>query len=275
MMFLLWLMYGTTKKPLSCENWAFWAGTFVPRGNLSGMRKMAILLAPAALYLAAGCGPRTPADLNSDVGGTELKATAQKGDAYDSEMQMQMTVKTTDKNAKTQQDTLLMKVETHSELISVEGGKFSWADTITDVQASGTGALQKAALVNQTLKGMRSIVTMDEHGKILDTKVENAPRGSVGNLSALQGFDFPEKPIKVGDSWESSQRYAGADIKMKHTVVEITDSVIKLDSALLNSSIATPSGAMHVEIDRKTLRPMKVDWSTETSASDVAITQTM
>lgn len=224
--------------------------------------------AAAALALGAcGAGGGTAAGRSGEP--VTLKVTAQKGAKYDSALSMEMkfdlpagTTKGADGKPSTSpsQDTLTMEATMSSELTEVADGKYTWVDTVTDVSANGTGQMSMLAQLMKAIKGVKTTIVMDEHGKILSQKTEGGTSGASGQI---EGFGFPDKAVKVGDSWESKVNNNGQEVTMKSTVTEITNDVVKIDATMSGVEGLKLSSPLKVELDRTTGRPIKTDGTME------------
>lgn len=233
------------------------------------------LLATVALGCAKpGTGTATSDASGSGASPVELKVTAEKGEKYTSTavMDVKMTLPKPESDANLPADqkkmmegdqTMKVTFTTDSELIEVKDGKYTWVDTITDVKAEATGVMAMATSLAEGLKGMKTTTIMDSRGKILDQKVEGGPTGASGETGAVEGFGFPEKPVKVGDSWESKSKTQGQEVTLKNTLTAMDDATVTLDTEMSGVQGLKPGKHMKVVLDRKSARPISVDANME------------
>lgn len=195
----------------------------------------------------------------------ELKLSAAKGDKYTADMTLTMTL-SVPKDSKMPADqakllageqSLTLNATTTSELTDVSDGKYTWVDTITDVKADGKGMMTMMAGMLSQMKGMKTTIVMDSRGKIISQKTEGGPAGaSTNSTGQIEGFGFPDKAVKVGDSWDSKVNTGGQDVTMKCTVTEITESSVMIDATMTGVEGLKMNGPMKVVLDRANGRPI-------------------
>lgn len=121
-----------------------------------------------------------------------------------------------------------MKVDAvnEQEITEVADGKFTVKDTNLEFNASGTGILsQQADQMAKTEKGKVETKVYDELHKPIEAdkgKPDSNPMAVV----------FPEKPIKVGDTWTSETEFTGEKVTAHYTF-EKSESVNGKDCVVI------------------------------------------
>ncbi|HRI44414.1 MAG TPA: DUF6263 family protein [Fimbriimonadaceae bacterium] len=106
-----------------------------------------------------------------------------------------------------------MKVEAvnEQEITEVKDGKFTVKDTNLEFNASGTGVLsQQADQMAKTEKGKTETKVYDELHKSTHA---DADKPESNPMSVV----FPEKAIKVGDTWTSETEFTGEKVTAHYT----------------------------------------------------------
>lgn len=110
-------------------------------------------------------------------------------------------------------------------------------DTEKPDENKGMAAAMTAPLM-QSLIGKSFTSEVDKQGKTLNIDMsELAEQGATNqadNSLSNYNISFPNKPIKIGDSWEEEKELktqnASMKVKMKHTIKSIDQDVVEIES---------------------------------------------
>ncbi len=92
----------------------------------------------------------------------------------------------------------------------IKDGNFHMTSTTTGVKASGEGMMKaQAEQMAKSEEGKVKKVVRSDRNKILEGDDMDNPFA----------FEYPENPVKVGDTWESDTKISGSTAKAKYKVV--------------------------------------------------------
>jgi hypothetical protein len=95
------------------------------------------------------------------------------------------------------------------KLTDAKDGKYKMELKATDVKATGTDPI--AQMMGEQMKKMVAKMTVDEKGRVVEQE------GSVDSTMGSGGtIFFPDKKVKVGDTWERSTPVQGQSMLAKY-----------------------------------------------------------
>jgi hypothetical protein len=189
----------------------------------------------AALFLA-GCNK--PADGGSTVSGSTpaqapteatLRLKASKGDKFTMVMEMDTQIQMPDPAGGTPQThSMKMSVTKEHTCIDVTDGKMKWEEKTIDSSGTGTGPFeaQVKQMVEAEKKKAPTTEVLDERNKVVES-TENDPFSLV----------YPEKPVKVGDTWEADSKMFDQDVKVTFKLDRF-EKVGGKDAAVISASVS-------------------------------------
>jgi len=119
----------------------------------------------------------------------------------------------------------------------VEGDKSTVETTFDSMKMNGQ---EPPASVLDSFKKMKVITVTDSHGKSLETKVEGAPAGMPTPGSGSMAY--PANPIKVGDTWDGTQKMGNTELKSKYKLAKV-ETVDGKEAATIEVTVeGLPSG---------------------------------
>ena len=181
-------------------------------------------------------------------------------------------------------DSYLMKVVTSQDMGAIMANSFTVQMIMDIVGKEGENFLTESKFKNVSMEMVQGGKTinynsdtpedqLDDVGKMMKLQMDPmmkalvkatiSPRGESSNLTvvpanAMQAGDFanqngvvyPEKAVKVGDSWDSSREANNVTLNTTHTVSEITSDTVKLEVTGKASGMATGTISGYVNINR-------------------------
>jgi len=151
-------------------------------------------------------------------GPVTLRLAMNKGDKYevamemDSQVDMSAMTPPPGADAKTlemikQGGSMKMSTTEEREVVDVQPGKITVKGTTTTATGDGTGIFQEQAkAMAADEKGKEKVTVNDERNRRVD---DPAAKGD-DSLT----FEFPEKEIKVGDTWTGKTKFQDKDVEM-------------------------------------------------------------
>lgn len=203
-----------------------------------------------------------------------LRLNYEKGDIYVMSIKQSIT---------TPQMDLDMNMTASMTVTNVSGGKFSsqtkFTKVVMDMMQGGmnisfdssqsddeldaTGKILKS----QLLPMLKSVISKKENkfGKVLEAVAEPTFQGSenAGESSII----FPEKAIRVGDTWTMDRTTAGVDMHFIYTVKVISKKVVDLELSGKASGAGEGTIKGTMQIDRETGIVAKSSITTEISSA--------
>lgn len=188
-----------------------------------------------AALLLAGCSK--PADGGSTASAssapppteTTLRLKANKGDKFVMVMEMDTQIQMPNP-AGGNPDTHSMKMAVTKEhtCIDVTDGKMKWEEKTIDSSGTGTGPFeaQVKQMVEAEKKKPPTTEVLDERNRVVES-TENDPFSLV----------YPEKPVKVGDTWEADSKMFDQDVKITFKLDRFEKFNGK-DAAVISASFA-------------------------------------
>lgn len=148
---------------------------------------------------ASGSGPAAPAEAT-------LRLKANKGDKFTMVMGMDTQIEMPNPAGGTPEThSMKMSVTKEHTCIDVTDGKMKWEEKTIDSSGTGTGPFeaQVKQMVEAEKKKAPTVEVLDERNKVVES-TENDPFSLV----------YPEKPVKVGDTWEADSKMFDQDVKV-------------------------------------------------------------
>ncbi|MCX7744597.1 MAG: DUF6263 family protein [Flavobacteriales bacterium] len=223
------------------------------------MKKTLYIVATTTTLLLASCGGKT----GSNSGQTaDFVLTLEKGQTFQTEMTVKQQIETSMMGKTMNIDqTFLTAYEMKVEDTNASGNyiiRTTYKRIRLDQNTSMLGELGKTVIDTdkpEENKGLAASLTapafqqmigksftseMDRKGHTLSTDMSALTEGSEGQATqqdySLSNYSigFPEKPVKVGDSWEEEKELktenAIMKIKTKHTLKSISNNVAEIES---------------------------------------------
>lgn len=223
------------------------------------MKKSIFYVVTAATLILLSCGGKT----GSNSGQTaDFVLNLEKGQTFQTEMTVKQQIETSMMGQSMNIDqTFLTAFEMKVEDINSEGNyiiRTTYKRIRLDQNTGMLGELGKTIVDTdkpEENKGMAAAMTapalqqmigksftseMDKKGHTLSTDLSALTEGSDGKVAqqdnSLSNYSigFPEKPVKVGDSWEEVKELktqnAVMKIKTKHTLKSISNDVAEIES---------------------------------------------
>ncbi|HRF60395.1 MAG TPA: hypothetical protein PLH94_10860 [Fimbriimonadaceae bacterium] len=184
-------------------------------------------------------------------GPVTLRLAMNKGDKYevamemDSQVDMSAVTPPPGADAKTlemikQGGSMKMSTTEEREVVDVQPGKITVKGTTTTATGDGTGIFQEQAkAMAADEKGKEKVTVNDERNRRVD---DPAAKGD-DSLT----FEFPEKEIKVGDTWTGKTKFQDKDVEMTFKF-EKRETVDGIDTAVVSATFEGP--------EFKTVEPM-------------------
>lgn len=172
-----------------------------------------------------------------------LKLALNKGDKYDVTMEMDTEIDMSavqppeGADPKTvemmkQGGSMKMKATEEREVVDVQPGKITVKSITTDAEGSGTGMFEEQATkMAADEKGKEKVMVNDERNRRVDDPAAK-------NDDSLT-FEFPDKEIKVGDTWTGKSKFQDKDIEMTFKF-EKRETVDGIDTAVISATFDTP-----------------------------------
>ena len=165
-----------------------------------------------AALLLAGCNK--PADGGSTASGSPapapteatLRLKANKGDKFTMVMEMDTQIQMPNPaGGSPQTHSMKMAVTKEHTCIDVTDGKMKWEEKTIDSSGTGTGPFeaQVKQMVEAEKKKPPTTEVLDERNRVVES-TENDPFSLV----------YPEKPVKVGETWEADSKMFDQDVKI-------------------------------------------------------------
>lgn len=193
-----------------------------------------------------------PGEATAATGGTEgtskagpgevlLRYNLRKGQKYAYEVKTVM-------DTMGQSVTMVMDLET--SVLEAQGDKYTVEYKIADISVSASDPQMKAMFEQQmaSMKGASFTADLDARGNITNMKGDARANmlQNVGGGSAF-GFVFPDKPLKVGDSWTHSMNMGGGagsqPLKINYKLTGVSRNVATLSgSGTHTMEMNPPSG---------------------------------
>lgn len=136
----------------------------------------------------------------------------------------------------------------------MQGGmQMSYDSTKKDDELDEMGKMMKA----QISPMLQMVITtkMNNLGKILETKV--VPNMPNAEQFSSQSVSYPEKAVKVGDTWNDEKDAQGMKTAVEYKVTKITKDIVVLSTTGKVSGAGTGTVNGTLEIDRKSGMPLK------------------
>lgn len=258
-------------------------------------------VALASALVLSGCGSKTKTNETGDTNTAEFKLNLEKGKKFYTTMVMDQQIETSAMGSAMSINQSItfefdVEVKDHKEngnhvisntykrmaLTQSMPGMGAMGETVVDTKDPSKNKGMVASMMAESLNKLIDKtfeMEMDQYGKVVGTNMNQlmeemgAPDdgGSIegGDMSAYN-VQFPNKPVKVGESWEGElvQKNKGMDMKVKstYTLKAIKDgiaevemkSVISTDTTsneLFGKISGTQSGTSYIEL--------KTGWSKE------------
>ena len=136
----------------------------------------------------------------------------------------------------------------------MQGGmQMSYDSTKKDDELDEMGKMMKA----QISPMLKVVITtkMNSLGKVLETKV--VPNMPNAEQFSSQSVSYPEKAVKVGDTWNDEKDAQGMKTAVEYKVTKITKDIVVLSTTGKVSGAGTGTVNGTLEIDRKSGMPLK------------------
>lgn len=199
----------------------------------------AFLPATALFLILAGCnaGTSTTAEVDAPdtvtipADGVELKMVASEGDTTQYQSSMSMEGKGPAQGGAPSEFNVQADMKQTVKVTKVEGDKITSETSFSDVKVTGTEMFVN--LLKSSFENAKSTVTMDTKGRVIEQE------GQVDSNAMGGGtMFFPDKKVKVGDTWERTTPIPnGGNVKALYKF-EGTEKVDGVDAAKIS---VTPS----------------------------------
>ena len=203
-------------------------------------RLHAFLPTTALVLILAGCNsgtstgdsavadkPAVPAE------GVDFKLVAAKGDVQNYKVTMTMDGKGPTQPGVPGEFKVTADMKQTMKVTGVKDGNMDFETSFTDVKATGTAPFADA--IASSLKSTVTKMTVDSKGRVV--KEEGA--GDANSMSSGMIY-FPDKKVKVGDTWERSTPTGnGQNVTAKYKF-EGTEKVDGIETAMISVTPVTP-----------------------------------
>lgn len=180
------------------------------------MKRVHLGIAIAAFALGVmGCGKPVEGGTSAS-GGKEadgsaslptevtLRLKGSVGDKYTMVTTMETSADVPGPEGKPISGSMTMTSTEENTCTKVEGNKMTWESKNVDVQASGTGPFaQQAEMMKSQEKGKTTSKVRDERNQVIEAKGPEQ-----------MALVFPEKAVKVGDTWTGESDMMGQKVKI-------------------------------------------------------------
>jgi hypothetical protein len=198
-----------------------------------------------------GCGSKESATYT-------LRIHAAKGDKY--AFRVTTTMKGLDTGASGPQE-LQLAMTVSEELLDVKDGKLTWKQSLGDIAASGKGELVVAGELIKSSQGTVFEMIYTDRGNFVSGKMNGQP--VLSEPGGTSNVTFPEKPVKIGDSWTAEQTVSGQKVTMRHTLGAV-EQVDGREAYVITSQFQPGSPAVSIRpaktyIESRTGKPLRGD----------------
>lgn len=244
--------------------------------------KLTNIALAGVLFGLAGCngaGGTGAAGGSIPSDGVQIRMGGTKGEKYSTTSTIKMELDTsgsTQPGLPKGPQSMNMEMQVKSELVDVKDGKYSWKDTFSDVKVTGEGMMATGAKAAENqLKGKSYTTVYDQRGKVISTDAgASNPMGMAGG-----DMNYPDKKLKVGDTWEASTTTNGQTAKVQYKVIG-ADKVGSVDALVVELKFLEPemlkkSGPLKIWIDRNNGRTIKMDGVLDIDQGGVKMKMTM
>lgn len=218
----------------------------------------------AAIAAIAGCsggaGTATGSGSEASAEPITLRVKGEKGDKYTYKLEMDIKMDTSNMPQENMpaemkgEHSMNGTVVIESELVSVEGDKYTWKETVKEANATGKGLMQMGVAGFESQKGKTKEMTYNEFNK---------PVGDTANDSPVV-YTFPEKAVKPGDTWTETVENGGQKITATYKFEryeEIGGTKAAVLSANFKSENMQSKDPMLIWVDPATGRALKAEGS--------------
>jgi hypothetical protein len=239
------------------------------------MKRPSLLLFGAALAILAGCSATAVKESTADqlpADGIDFRFTAKDGDKYGYKLSVSMESKgAPGPEGATDMD---IKIDMAQEVAVTkeEDGNLTLNITNKDVEVSGPFAAED----KKSLMAEPSKVTIDDKGRVISQEGSIDAGGGAGGT-----IYFPDKKVKVGDTWEkTTPGPGGQSIKAlyKFEQVQVLDGVSVARISMTPEATAEEmkfEGRYDYWVDLKTAMVVKADGKVTMSSQGQSMVTTM
>lgn len=201
---------------------------------------------------------------STESGAYDLKINVKKGEVYTYVMNMEAT----SPQAMKMDMTMTMTVADATD------GKSMLETRITGANMNGAPfpAPQLEAMTKMVVK-----TTMDERGKVLDTKIEGSPDPNA-NSGSSNSVSFPDKPVKAGDTWTGETEVNGKKVNADYTFIgaeDVDGKQMAHIQADVKSDAMKFDGPLQYWVELSNGMLYKLEFSGEDAASKTKMKMTM
>ena len=221
-------------------------------------RVHAFLPATAFFLILAGCNSGTstsgtvdaPDAVSIPADGIEFNIVAKEGDTMTYHAKMSMQGKGPAQGGMPSEFNVDADMKQTVTVTKVEDGNITTETSFSDVKVTGTEMLVN--LMKGSFENQKSKVTMDSKGRIVEQE------GAIDSNAMGGGtMYFPDKKVKVGDTWERNTPIPGGSGNIKAVYkFEATEKVDGVDAAKISITPSTPddtsTGSFTYWVDIKT-----------------------
>lgn len=136
-------------------------------------------------------------------------------------------------------------------LLSKRGNLHEWKLEFESVQSTGKGELVQAGRMFEQLRGMDIRVTHDDRGNPIRATF-NGTEVPETVSNGTSSPTFPEKAVRVGDSWTGTQSLQGSKVATRYTVVKMDDKSVHIQGVLQPGEAVVESKPYQIVIERAT-----------------------
>lgn len=244
------------------------------------MKRFHAFLPATALFIGlAGCSAGTSTTAGGDnklvaipAEGIDFNIVAKKGDVVNYQAKMTMDAKGPAQAGMPGEFKVDADMKQTVTVTSVEGGNFVLETAFSDVKVTGTQMFADA--IKTELASKKSTVTVDKKGRVIEQA------GAMDANSMAGGtLYFPDKKVKIGDTWERSTPMPnGGSVSAKYKF-EGTEELDGVDVARITVTPSSPdaksTGSFTYWIDIATAMAIKANGKITTEADGGRMVMTM
>jgi hypothetical protein len=221
-------------------------------------RVYAFLPATALFFILAGCNAGTstggtvdaPDAVAIPADGIELSLVANEGDTITYQAKMSMEGKGPAQPPMPAEYNVNADMKQTVKVTKVADGNITTETSFSDVKVTGTEMLVN--FMKGSFENTKTTVTMDSKGRVVEQEGQMDANAMGGG-----SMYFPDKKVKVGDTWERSTPMPGGTGSMKAVYkFEGTEKVDGVDTAKISITPSTPQnnskGSFTYWVDIKT-----------------------
>ncbi len=196
----------------------------------------------------------------------KLRLNYKKGDKYVMKMTMNQTMPVMSMNMKMDADIEVTDIKednyisemkfTKIDMGMLQGGMEMSASTEDKEEDLDAMSKQMKAQLDPMLSVIITSVT-DNLGKVIEIKAEPNLPGMEQMTNQTGNVTYPEKALRVGDSWTDERTAQGMVTKSTYKVKSISKDIVALDITGEVSGIGTGKLSGDMDIDRETGVPKK------------------